>query len=451
MKRVSSRSLSDRLGALPLVALLLFSAGAFRSSSAQSPPSKFEIERGRLMLADMKMDLKKSYYDPTFHGVDIEARFQEADEKIKQATSLGQIFGTIATFLMRLNDSHTVFLPPRRSYRTEYGWKMMTIGDKNYVVAVRPGSDAETKGLKPGDQVYAVDGVRQTRQNFWVFSYLYNRLQPRPAVRMAIIKPDGKQEQIEVLAKVKQGKQIKDMTIEHGDSDIFDVIFEQEAEERLFRQRYVEMSDDLFIWKMPVFDLPKERVDDLADKFRNKKNLIIDLRGNGGGYEETLLRLIGNLFDHDVKVGDIITRKGPKPLVAKTRGDKVFKGNLAVLIDSDSGSAAELLARVVQLEKRGKVIGDLSAGAVMRSRFHRHQVGADIEVYYGASITEADVVMTDGKSLEHAGVIPDEVRLPSASDLAANRDPVLAYAASLAGINLTPEKAGSLFPLEWLK
>src|SRR5947207_346773 len=230
------------------------------------------------MLADMKIDLKKSYYDPTFHGVDIEARFQEADEKIKQATSLGQIFGTIATFLMRLNDSHTVFLPPRRSYRTEYGWKMMTIGDKNYVVAVRPGSDAETKGLKPGDQVYAVDGVRQTRQNFWVFSYLYNRLQPRPAVRMAIIKPDGKQEQIEVLAKVKQGKQIKDMTIEHGDSDIFDVIFEQEAEERLFRQRYVEMSDDLFIWKMPVFDLPKERVDDLADKFRNKKNLIIDLR-----------------------------------------------------------------------------------------------------------------------------------------------------------------------------
>ena len=125
---------------------LFLAEGAFLSTSAQQkPPSKFEIERSRTMLGDIKADLKKNYYDPSFHGVDIEARFKEADEKIKNATSLGQIFGTIATFLMRLDDSHTFFVPPRRAYRTEYGWKMETIGDKNYVVAVRPGSDAEAK------------------------------------------------------------------------------------------------------------------------------------------------------------------------------------------------------------------------------------------------------------------------------------------------------------------
>ena len=48
------------------------------------------------MLGDIKADLKKNYYDPSFHGVDIEARFKEADEKIKNATSLGQIFGRAA-------------------------------------------------------------------------------------------------------------------------------------------------------------------------------------------------------------------------------------------------------------------------------------------------------------------------------------------------------------------
>src|SRR5205814_3746840 len=208
----------------------------------------------------IKSDLKKNYYDPTFHGVDIEARFQEADDKIKQATSLGQIFGSIAAFLMRLDDSHCFYVPPRRSSRTEYGWKMLTIGDKNYVIAVKPGSDAEAKGLKPGDQVYAVDGVRQTRQNFWVFNYLYNQLQPRPATRMSIVKPDGQQVQLEIQARVQQGKRLKDLTIEHGDSDIYDVIFSAEAEERLYRQRYAEISDDLFIWKMPVFDLPKDKV-----------------------------------------------------------------------------------------------------------------------------------------------------------------------------------------------
>ena len=59
--------------------------------------------------------------------------------------------------------------------------------------------------------------------------------------------------------------------------------------------------------------------------------------------------------------------------------------------------------------------------------------------------------MTDGKTLEHLGVTPDEVKLPTAADLAAKRDPVLAYAISLLGGNVSSEKAGALFPIEWRK
>ena len=59
--------------------------------------------------------------------------------------------------------------------------------------------------------------------------------------------------------------------------------------------------------------------------------------------------------------------------------------------------------------------------------------------------------MADGKSIEHVGVTPDEIKLPAAADLAGQRDPVLAYAASLVGVIVTAEKAGSFFPIEWRK
>jgi C-terminal processing protease CtpA/Prc len=40
---------------------------------------------------------------------------------------------------------------------------------------------------------------------------------------------------------------------------------------------------------------------------------------------------------------------------------------------------------------------------------------------YGAEISQADILMPDGKSLEHTGVIPDIKMAPTRSDLAANR------------------------------
>ena len=222
-------------------------------------------------------------------------------------------------------------------------------------------------------------------------------------------------------------------------------------EDHLNRHRYHDFTDQLLIWKMPGFDLEPHKVDEVLGKVKNHKALILDLRGNGGGYEVTLLRMVSNFFDKDIKLGDIKRRKETKALVAKTRGSEVYTGKLIVLIDSGSGSAAELFARVVQLEKRGVVIGDVSAGAVMRSKTYSYQHGNELAVPYAASITDADLIMADGKSLERVGVMPDEIKLPTAVDLATKQDPVLAYAASLAGVEITPEKAGALFPIEWRK
>ena len=104
----------------------------------------------------------------------------------------------------------------------------------------------------------------------------------------------------------------------------------------------------------------------------------------------------------------------------------------------------------MQLEHRGLVVGDRTAGAVMASRFFSHELGNELggvasHAYFATSITVADLRMSDGSSLEKVGVTPDEIVLPSGADLLAGRDPALARAITLCGGSITPEQAGTFY------
>ncbi|HJQ35590.1 MAG TPA: S41 family peptidase [Thermoanaerobaculia bacterium] len=425
---------------LGLTTALLFAAVA---SGQVTNSDRF---RGHTMVRSIRDEIRKFYYDPNFRGVDLDARFAAADKQVDAATSNSQIFAIIAQALLEFDDSHLFFLPPARAARVDYGWTYQAIGDKVYVTAVKPKSDAAAKGLKPGDQLLDLDGFNPTRAEAWKLRYLYHALRPRQAVQVVVQNPEGKQFKFDVAAAVTQGKTRVDMT---SDNDFWSAVREQENERDLRSHRYTEVGD-AFIWKMPQFDLDDHLVHEMIRKANKYKSLILDLRGNGGGSAETLQRLAGALLG-DVKLGDLRKRKDEKPLNAKASASTKFSGPLVVLIDSESASSSEVLARVVQLEKRGTVIGDRSSGSVMESRFTTLQVGADTIVRYGLSVTDADLIMNDGKSLEHTGVTPDELLLPTAADLAAGRDPVLARAAKLVSVDLDPQKAGTLFPVEWRK
>jgi C-terminal processing protease CtpA/Prc len=85
----------------------------------------------------------------------------------------------------------------------------------------------------------------------------------------------------------------------------------------------------------------------------------------------------------------------------------------------------------------------------MEAREFLESVGTDYVTNYGLSITSANLVMTDGKSLENIGVTPDQMLIPRASDLAEGSDPVLANVAERAGLKISPAEAGKLFPYEW--
>ncbi|HEY6137053.1 MAG TPA: S41 family peptidase [Thermoanaerobaculia bacterium] len=426
-------------------ALALFVVLAAPCAMAQEF-SKNDRSRGHLMLRNIQDEVRKNYYDPKFHGVDLDARFAAADKKIDEATSNGQVFGIIAQALMDFDDSHLFFMPPPHVNRVEYGWRYQAIGDKCLVTGVKPNSDAQAKGLMPGDEILRIDGFVPTRENLWKLQYLYNALRPQGGMRLTVRSPDGKERQVDVMAQVIQGKWRVDLT---GDAGFWTYVRELENEHHLHRHRHEEVGD-IVIWKMPRFDLDKQEIRRIMGKVRKARALVIDLRGNPGGYEETLTELLGYFFDHDLVIAEAHGKEKTKPITARTHGD-AYKGAVVVLIDSDSASSAELFARVFQLEKRGTVVGDRSAGAVMEAMQKTLTLGADVVVPYGLSITRADLTMRDGKSLEHAGVIPDELLLPTPADLAAGRDSVLMRAAKLAGTELDAQKAAALFPIEWRK
>jgi C-terminal processing protease CtpA/Prc len=232
-------------------------------------------------------------------------------------------------------------------------------------------------------------------------------------------------------------------------ANLVEPMLNRPEEYRLNRHRFHELSDDVMIWKMPQFYLDEYALAEKFGKLKSRKTLILDLRGNHRGFIDTLPHFAGYFFDSNIKLADRRGRKDFAPLVAKSKKEKAFKGQLIVLIDGESASAAEIFARVVQLQKRGIVIGDRSSGSVMEGKLYPLHVGIMRAIPVALSSTNADVIMPDGMRLERVGVTPDKLLLPTAQEMSVSHDPVLAYAASLAGVELDRKKAGALFPTRW--
>ncbi len=422
---------------------------AFTAQAVQSDQKFDSISMARAtgVLRDAYDNVKKHYYDTKFHGLDWDARYNAAKEKMKTITSLSQGFGVTAGMLDELNDSHTFFQAPARPFKIDYGYRFQMFGNDCFITRVRPDTDAVGK-VSPGDQVFGYNNYAVNRGDLWKLNYYFNNLAPMQNSALAFRDLTGKDQKISINAKIKQEKRVMDLSGDSGDGDFWDMIRASETEDHLTRQRVVEMGD-VTIWKMPQFDINNDEVDRIFNIARKHKALIIDLRENPGGAVLTMDRMLGNLFDHEIKVADRTGRKEMKPEIAKSRGKDIFTGKLVVLVDSQSASASEVFSRVIQLEKRGTVVGDQSAGAVMEAIHYASSQGTDTKFFYGFSVTEADLIMKDGKSLEHVGVTPDVVINPTGKDLAAASDPVLAKAAELVDLHLDPVAAGKLFPFEW--
>jgi C-terminal processing protease CtpA/Prc len=155
----------------------------------------------------------------------------------------------------------------------------------------------------------------------------------------------------------------------------------------------------------------------------------------------TLKYFTAMFVNRDVKLFDRVERKNSAPEIAKSMHSIYYPGKLIVQVDSESASAEEIFTRVMQLEKRGTVLGDRTSGSVMEAtNIAFTSSGVDC----GTQSTIANLIMSDSQNLEHGGVDPDEVVLPQPADLASGRDLVLAHAAAQLGLTLARGRCETL-------
>ena len=430
---------------LPLVVVTaLFAAPA---AAAQAPTGE-QISRAHAMLAQIRDDLAKYYYDSTFGGTNLDRRIMEANAKVDQAGTVGEMLGAVAQFLLDFHDSHTFFLPPGRAADVDYGWWWTIVGDNCFVDSIRKGSDADRKGLHLGDQVLALDGIALNRQSSWLLTYLYRGLNPRPGMHVQLRRPDGSAYEVDVLAKVTARERV----VDYDNMTEWSFIIARAEDEAHARHHFWrEFGDTALVWHFGEFRLDDPGIDEMMGRANGHRSLILDLRDNPGGSIATMVRLLGHFVDHPAHVQVIRHRTKVDTVIAKPVGKTPFHGNVIVLINGNSASCSEMTTRFLQLEGIATVVGDRSAGAVRESFQLGHDVGFTKYITYGVSVTVDDVTMEDESHLENVGVMPEWIVLPTGADLAARRDPQMTKALALAGIQVDPVQAARIYGKDFVR
>jgi C-terminal processing protease CtpA/Prc len=91
-----------------------------------------------------------------------------------------------------------------------------------------------------------------------------------------------------------------------------------------------------------------------------------------------------------------------------------------------------MFARSMQIHKRAVVIGDRASGRVNSAQFFWEPIGSWEGVEFGTEIAVAKIVMENGEEFDGHGITPDELCIPQAADLRAERDPCLDRAVAMA-------------------
>lgn len=333
-------------------------------------------------LGDIK-DVKK--YDLLFQVRD--ALLAKYDGEIDDDTLLE---AAIKGMTQSLNDPYTIFMNSNeyKSFVEQSEGHFVGIGaqlgikdDKVTVVAPIEGSPAEEAGLKSGDVILKVDGKDITEPN----------------VEKTISMIKGEQGKPVTLTVARASSQSLDITI------IRDVI-------KMISVKGEVLDGDIGYIQISSFD------EDVAKNFKEKiielknqgmKGMILDLRGNPGGF----LGEAVNVASQFIPKGKVVTYtidKYDNKQESNSVGGEAEGMPLVILIDGGSASASEVVTGALRDYGAGTTIGTTSFGKGVVQQLIEFKDGNG-----GLKVTTSKYYTPNGENIHKVGIKPDiEVTIP---------------------------------------
>jgi carboxyl-terminal processing protease len=289
-----------------------------------------------------------------------------------------------------LADDYTVFLEPLQGapLREELAGEYEGIGvwvehPEGLFTIVSPisGSPAERAGLLPGDVILAADGDD--------LSGLEN-----DAAMSLIRGPAGSSVTLTIR---RAGAEPFDVLVNREAIVIPAVIYERPAEQNVAHITVAIFGDNT-----------TEELDRALLRARDDgvAGIVLDLRGNGGGWVTSAQEMIGRFIPESAgpALYQDLDRLDEEELISEPivgGGEATFDTPLVVLIDGGTASAAEIVAGAIRDYDRGVLVGENSFGKGLVQRVHDFDDGSSARVTFARWLTPDKLPIPD------EGLIPD--------------------------------------------
>jgi carboxyl-terminal processing protease len=398
--------LFHRLIVAAAAALMLVAAPASARPApmqiAVATPARADAARARMnrrVFDAVWTEVRRNYYDPALHGVDWRAARATYRRQAEGAVDDRTLYRVINDMLDLLDDEHAGAVAPavarrqdaQRRTRPILGLTLFPENGRNgaYVVErVRDGSPAAEAGVAVGWRLEPFDGSGWTPER--------DVVEGQP-VTLDLVDDSGVARPVTLIPR--EMPPLPAFTADRSRPGV--VVLRIEGFEAGLGRWMGEQLDGL----------PSDT------------EVIVDLRSNPGGRLLEAEAVLSCFLPDDTTWAMRTSRAGRRAVMKTDGGCGDLAGPVAnpvaVLVNGQSRSAAELTPAALQEAGRALVVGEHTAGAVLISQETHLPDGGRL------SLSRADFVTARGVRLEKRGVTPDLAAPATIEDRRAGRDPAL--------------------------